>query len=69
MKSVEQMTDAQLERHALAILSRELGPHGLARFLRACRSGKGDYTAERHRWTGKTTVRNVAKAASSRRIP
>jgi hypothetical protein len=68
MKSVEQMTDEQLERHALEILGRELGPLGLARFLRAFRSGTGNYTAERNRWLGKTTVRSVTKPAKSRRI-
>jgi hypothetical protein len=67
MKSIEQMTDEQLKRHALDILGRELGPQGFARFLRAFRSGTGDYTSERNRWLGKTTVRNVAKAANSRR--
>jgi hypothetical protein len=67
MKTVEQMTDEQLERHALDILGRELGPQGLARFLRSLRSGNGDYTDQRKRWLGKSTVRAVAKAASSRR--
>ncbi len=68
MKTVEQMTDEQLERHALAILGRELGPLGLARFLRAFRSGAGNYTAQRDRWLGKTTVRSVTKSAKSRRV-
>jgi hypothetical protein len=68
MKTVEQMTDEQLERHALEILGRELGPHGFARFLRVFRSGHGDYTAQRKRWVGKTTVRSVAKTANSRRV-
>jgi len=69
MKTVDQMTDEQLERHALDILGRELGPHGLARFLRSFRSGAGNYTAQRNRWLGKTTVRGAAKAANSRRTP
>lgn len=67
MKTVEKMTDEQLERHALDILGRELGPHGLARFLRSFRSGTDNYTAQRNRRTPKTTVRNVAKAANSSR--
>ena len=68
MKAVEEMTDKQLERHALAILGRELGPHGLARFLRAFRSGTGDYTGDRRRWLKGTTVREVARSRSTRRV-
>ena len=47
MTSLEQMTDEQFERCALEILQRELGPDGLARFLRLNRSGTGDYTRDR----------------------
>lgn len=50
MTPVEQMTDEQFERHALEVLQRELGPDGLARFLRINRSGKGDYTQDRIEW-------------------
>ena len=68
MNSIEQMSDEELERHALEILSRELGPHGLARFLRACRSGSGDYTSERYRWLQETSVQDIAKDAGSRPV-
>ncbi len=68
MKAVDEMTDEQLERHALDILSRELGPHGLARFLRAFRSGSGNYTADRSRWLKGTSVRDVARSKTSRRV-
>ena len=44
MTSVEHMTDEQFERYALEVLQRELGPDGLARFLRLNRSGNRDYT-------------------------
>jgi hypothetical protein len=67
MISVEEMSDEELERHALEILGRELGPRGLARFLRKFRAGNGDYTAERNGWLGKTTVRDAVKAVNSRR--
>lgn len=50
MTPVEQMTDEQFERYALEVLQRELGPDGLARFLRLNRSGKGDYTRDRMQW-------------------
>jgi hypothetical protein len=68
MKPIEQMSDEQLERHALEILSRELGPHGLARFLRVFRSGTGDYTAERKSWLEEATVNDVVKDAGSRQV-
>ena len=42
MISVGKMSDEDFERHALAILQRELGLDGLARFLRLYRSGSGD---------------------------
>ena len=50
MIPVEQMTDEQFERYALQVLQREIGPDGLARFLRLNRSGRGDYTRERSQW-------------------
>jgi hypothetical protein len=36
------MTDQEFTRHALGVLMRELGPDGLARFLRLNRSGTGE---------------------------
>ena len=50
MTPVEPMTDEQFDRYALEVLLRELGPDGLARFLRLNRSGKGDYTQDRMQW-------------------
>ena len=47
MIAIDQLTDEQFERHALDLLQRELGPDGLARFLRLNRSGTGDYTSDR----------------------
>jgi hypothetical protein len=37
----DHLTDEQFERHALDLLMRELGPDGLARFLRLNRDGTG----------------------------
>jgi hypothetical protein len=47
MIAIDQLTDEQFERHALGVPSRELGPDGLARFLRLNRAGSGDYTRDR----------------------
>jgi hypothetical protein len=44
------MTDEKFYRHALGVLMCELGPDGLARFLRLNRSGTGDYTRDREQW-------------------
>jgi hypothetical protein len=41
---IDRMTDEDFERHALAILQRELGLDGLARFLRLNSAASGDYT-------------------------
>ena len=51
-----EMTDEELERHAFQVLARELGLAGYARFLRLFSSGRGNYTAERHRWLGDVTL-------------
>ena len=37
-----------MAQHALALLQRELGVYGLARFLRVYGAGTGDYTRDRH---------------------
>jgi hypothetical protein len=50
MTPVEHMTDERFGRYALEVLLRELGPDGLARFLRLNRSGAGDYTRDRMHW-------------------
>ena len=44
---VQEMTDFEFQRHALAILQQELGAEGFARFLRVYRSSREDYTKER----------------------
>jgi hypothetical protein len=59
MTRLEHMTDEQFERFALEVLLRELGPDGLARFLRLNRSGKGDYTLDRIRWQKDLTVDQI----------
>jgi len=44
------MTLEEIRRAGLDVLSRELGPVGMIRFLQQFETGRGDYTAERHRW-------------------
>lgn len=56
-----EMSDEQFERHALAVLARELGPGDFARYLMLFRSGKGDYTAERQKSQVTLTVEELWK--------
>jgi hypothetical protein len=69
MTSIENMTDEDFERYAFAILQRELGLDGLARFLRLNRAGDRDYTRDRHRWLGATTIQDIMAEIESRRDP
>lgn len=67
MTSVTDMTDEQFERFALELLQRELGPDGLARFLRLNRSGKGDYARDRTQWQKDLTVDQIVDSLRSAR--
>ena len=61
MIPLEEMTDEEFERHTLTLLQKELGPYGMARFLRTYRSGTGDYTRDRHKWLDGVTVDDILK--------
>ncbi|MEO8663821.1 MAG: hypothetical protein ABI693_35530 [Bryobacteraceae bacterium] len=69
MISIDRMTDEDFERHALAILQRELGLDGLARFLRLNRATSGDYTRDRHKWLNGTTIDDLMAEVESRHPP
>jgi len=69
MIPLEETSDEDFERHALAILQRELGLDGLARFLRIYRSGSGDYTRDRHRWLEGTTIQEIMAEVERRDNP
>lgn len=66
MTPLEKMSDEDFERHALAILQRELGLDGLARFLRLDRASTGDYTRDGH-GRGKQDRRDHGGGQSSRK--
>ena len=69
MISIDRMTDEDFERHAFAILQRELGLDGLARFLRLNRVGGADYTHDRHGWLGGATIDDIMAEVERRRDP
>jgi len=57
---IDQMTDEQFERQAFAVIVREFGLGGLARFIRLYRAGPGDYTRDRSQWLAGLTVEDIA---------
>ncbi|MEO6803128.1 MAG: hypothetical protein ABI197_07790 [Granulicella sp.] len=59
--AIDQMTDEQFEQQAFAVIVREFGLGGLARFLRLHRSGTGDYTADRQTWLAGLTIADIAR--------
>ncbi len=67
MIAIDQLTDEQFERHALELLQHELGPDGLARFLRLNRSGTGDYTRDREQWQKDLTIDQIVESIRRRR--
>lgn len=67
MRSVRDMTPQQLRGAAFDAILRELGPIGLARFIRENGLGYGDYTRERSRWLPQDrTARQLAAEWRSR---
>ncbi len=67
MIAIDQLTDEEFERHALEVLLRELGPDGLARFLRLNRSSESDYSVERERWLGDISVDGIVESVLKHR--
>lgn len=67
MIDVEPMNLTQVRQRGLEILSRELGPVGLVRFLQQFEMGKGNYTEERHQWLDEFTVDEIANQIKKKR--
>jgi hypothetical protein len=67
--AITEMTDQEFEQHTLTILSRELGLAGYARYLRLFRSGKGDYTRDRHKWQDGLTVNDILRDLDAEKHP
>jgi hypothetical protein len=57
----------QVRLVGLKALARDLGSVGMVRFLQQFETGQGDYTAERHTWLGKRTVRELAEEIERQR--
>jgi len=67
MVNVSKMTDVQIREAALSIISRELGPVGLLRFLRQYETGYGDYTKDREELLKDETVESIAARIKAKR--
>ena len=63
------MTDEEFDHHVIGILARELGVGGFARYLMLHRSGKGDYTAERHQWLDSLTLEDIQRDLAAQNTP
>lgn len=61
------MTLEQVRMVGLKALARDLGSVGMVRFLQQFEMGQGDYTAERHTWLGKRTVRELVEEIERQR--
>jgi len=57
----------ELRRAGIEALVRALGPVGMARFLQQFDPGRGDYTAERDRVVGSSTVDELVDEIERRR--
>ena len=55
---------AELNQKAKAILIRELGPVGYARFIQQYEEGSGNYTEDRHQWLGEESAAILHEQAS-----
>ena len=69
MTPVEEMTDEQFERFTLSVLAKELGPLGMARYLRTHSSTGVDYTRDRQQWLAHLTMDEILEQAGKVQIP
>jgi hypothetical protein len=53
----------QIRQLGIEVLSRELGPVAMIRFLQQYETGTGDYSKERHQWLDKLTIDDIAEKA------
>lgn len=64
---MSEMTLEEVRLAGLKALVRDLGSAGMVRFLQQFETGQGDYTAERHTWLGKRTVRELVEEIERQR--
>jgi len=62
------MTLNQIRHKGLEVLSRELDPVGMIRFMQQFETGSGDYSLERHEWLDDQTVEDIYQRIKERRL-
>jgi len=67
LMEIEPMNLPQIRQLGLEVLSRELGPVAMVRFLQQFEIGQGNYTEERHQWVDKLTVDEITDQIRKKR--
>ncbi|WP_420642968.1 hypothetical protein [Candidatus Leptofilum sp.] len=62
------MTLNQIRQKGLEVLSRELSPVGMIRFMQQFETGSGDYSVERHEWLDDLTLEDIYQRIKERRL-
>ena len=57
----------QVRQLGIDVLSRELGPVAMIRFLQQYTVGTGDYSKERHQWLDNLTIEDIVEKAYQKR--
>ena len=65
--SVQTLEPDKVRVRGMKALVRELGPAGMVQFMQQFRSGRGDYTKDRHRILDKFTVDELLAGMRSKR--
>jgi len=60
-------TLAEVRKAGISALNKTLGPVDALRFLQQYESGRGDYTANRHKWLGNPSVDSIFAEIKRRR--
>ena len=68
MISTHDKTDQQIQMAGLDVLQKELGTHGLLRFLQQFERGQGNYTYERQQTPQTETVDSLVTQIMQRRL-
>ena len=67
MINIMKLTGQEIKLLGMKILSKELGPSGLIRFLREFETGEGDYTKERRNILTDGSVEEIAREIIEKR--
>ena len=63
-----EMTDNELYKMGLKVLTDKLGASEVPRFIRQCKPGKGNYSVDRHKLADQPDIDTVVKRIQDRRI-